>query len=163
MIARPSWDDTFLEMCGVIAKRSKDQNTKVGCVIVGRDHEIRTVGYNCFPRGLKDDLPERQERPLKYAFIEHAERNAIYNAAREGVALKDCVCYIPGLPCGDCARGLIQCKITEVVCGSNVIPERWRASCEPALTMLEEAGVKIRLPNTTDRLTLQIGSEWGTA
>lgn len=163
MIRRPSWDDTFIEMCGVLAKRSKDQNTKIGCVIVGPNHEIRTVGYNCFPRGLKDDLQERQERPAKYAFFEHAERNAVYNAARVGHALEDCTCYIPGLPCADCARALIQCGIREVVCGSNVIPERWREGCEAALVMLEEAGVVIRLPNSAKRLTLQIGSEWGQA
>lgn len=162
-MTRPSWDDTFIEMCGVLAKRSKDENTKIGCVIVGPDHEIRTVGYNCFPRGLDDNLPERQQRPTKYAYIEHAERNAVYNAARVGIALADCTCYIPGLPCSDCARALIQCGITEVVCGSNVIPERWRAGCEPALVMLDEADVMIRLPNTTERLTLKIGTDWGTA
>jgi dCMP deaminase len=161
-MARPSWDDTFIEICGVLAKRSKDENTKVGCVIVGPDHEIRSVGYNCFPRGLNDTLPERQQRPAKYTYFEHAERNAAYNAARIGVPLKGCICYIPGLPCADCARGLIQCGITEVVSGSNVIPERWRAGCEPALVMLEEAGVLIRLPNTTERLTLKIGTDWGT-
>jgi dCMP deaminase len=159
---RPTWDDTFIEMCGVLAKRSKDQSTKVGCVIVGPKHEIRSVGYNCFPRGLKDDTPEWQIRPTKYIYFEHAERNAVYNAARIGVPLEGCVCYIPGLPCSDCARGLLQCGIIEVVCGSNVIPERWRVGCEPALSMLQMAGIMVRLPNTTERLSLQIGSEWGT-
>ena len=160
-MSRPTWDDTFIEICAVLAKRSKDENTKVGAVIVGPNHEIRSVGYNCFPRGLNDDLPERQQRPAKYAFFEHAERNAIYNAARIGTSLEGCICYIPGLPCYDCARGMIQSGIVEVVCGSNVIPERWRAGCEPALAMLDEAGVTIRLPNTTERLALVVGDEWG--
>lgn len=160
---RPTWDDTFIEICGVLAKRSKDENTKIGCVIVGPSHEVRSMGYNCFPRGINDSLPERQLRPSKYFWLEHAERNAVYNSARIGVSLVGCTCYIPGIPCYDCARGLIQAGITEVVCGSNVIPERWRASCEPSLVMLEEAGVMIRLPNISERLTMEIGSEWGTA
>lgn len=160
-MSRPTWDDTFIEICGVLAKRSKDENTKVGCVIVGPAHEVRSMGYNCFPRGLNDNLPERQQRPMKYSFFEHAERNAVYNAARIGVSLMDCTCYIPGLPCYDCARGLIQSGIREVVCGSNVIPERWRKGCGPALIMLKEADVMIRLPNTTERLTMVIGNEWG--
>ena len=162
-MSRPTWDDTFLEIAGVLAKRSKDKNTKIGCVIVGPDHEIRSVGYNCFPRGINDNLPERQERPAKYAYFAHAERNAIFNAARIGVSLLGSTCYIPGLPCSDCARALIQSGIIEVVSGSNIIPERWRAGCEPALTMLEEAEVMIRLPNTTGRLELKIGTEWGVA
>jgi len=162
-VSRPTWDDTFLEICAVLAKRSKDENTKIGCVIVGPDHEVRSMGYNCFPRGCDDNRPERQQRPEKYAWFEHAERNAAYNAARVGVSLKGCTCYIPGLPCYDCARGLIQSGITEVVCGSNVVPERWAKGCAPALAMLEEADVMIRLPNTAERLELVVGSEWGTA
>jgi dCMP deaminase len=162
-MSRPTWDDTFLEICGVLAKRSKDENTKIGCVIVGPDHEIRSVGYNCFPRGIDDNVQARQERPEKYAFFAHAERNAIFNAARIGVPLLGSTCYLPLLPCSDCTRGLIQSGITEVVCGSNIVPERWAEGCGPSLAMLKEAGVMIRLPNTTWRLELKIGSEWGVA
>ena len=72
----PAWDQYYLEICKVVALRSKDPNTQIGCVIVGPNHEIRSTGYNSFPRGIRDDVPERLVRPAKYLWIEHAERNA---------------------------------------------------------------------------------------
>src|SRR5271157_1245793 len=82
----PGWDQYYLEICKVVSCRSKDPNTQIGCVIVGPNHEIRSTGYNSFPRGIRDDVPERLARPAKYLWIEHAERNAICNAARAGTA-----------------------------------------------------------------------------
>ncbi len=78
----PSWDRYYLDVCKVVGARSKDPNTQLGCIIVGPNHEIRSTGYNSFPRGIRDDVPERLVRPAKYLWIEHAERNAICNAAR---------------------------------------------------------------------------------
>ena len=80
----PTWDQYYLDICKVVATRSKDPNTQIGCVIIGPNHEIRSTGYNSFPRGIRDDVPERLVRPMKYLWIEHAERNAICNAARAG-------------------------------------------------------------------------------
>ena len=68
----PGWDQYYLEICQVVARRSKDPNTQIGCVIVGPNHEIRSTGYNSFPRGIRDDVPERLVRPTKYLWIEHA-------------------------------------------------------------------------------------------
>src|SRR6185295_4715100 len=82
----PGWDQYYLDICKVVASRSKDPNTQIGCVIIGPNHEIRSTGYNSFPRGIRDDVPERLVRPTKYLWIEHAERNAICNAARAGTA-----------------------------------------------------------------------------
>jgi dCMP deaminase len=161
-MSRPTWDDTFIEICSVIAKRSKDENTKIGCVIVGPNHEVRSLGYNCFPRGIDDNRPERQQRPWKYKFFEHAERNAIYNAARIGVPLEGCSVYIPLYPCADCARGVIQAGIVEIVCESVVIPERWITDCNAAEEMLREAGITVRLMNTTGHQPPRLGKEWGT-
>jgi len=160
-MSRPSWDDTFLEICHVLAKRSKDQNTKIGCVIVGPDKEIRSVGYNCFPRGIDDNRPERQERPEKYFWFEHAERNAAYNALRIGISLFGCTCYLPAPPCADCARGLIQIGIAEVVSEANIIPARFAANCKAAHAMLKEAGVLLRAPNSRESLVLIEGDSWG--
>ena len=100
------WDRYFMGLAVQAATLSKDESTKLGCVIVGPDREIRATGYNSFPRGVNDDRPERQGRPLKYKWFEHAERNAIYNAARVGVSLKGCVLYCAWPPCTDCARGI---------------------------------------------------------
>ena len=70
----------FYDMANLVAKKSKDQSTQIGAVIVVPDNEIRSIIYNSFPSGINDDLQERQERPEKYYWIEHAERNALYNA-----------------------------------------------------------------------------------
>ena len=130
-------------------------------MIVGSRREIRSVGYNSFPRGINDLVESRQERPQKYFYFEHAERNAIYNATLTETSLNGCTCYLPFHPCADCARGLIQVGVVEVVCRSDVIPERSRDSCLAAVAMFSEAGVKVRLPNSNEDLVLKIGDEWG--
>ena len=137
------WDAFFFSLCDQIAKMSKDESTKLGCVIVGPDREIRATGFNSFPRGIDDGVSERQERPLKYKFIEHAERNAIYNAARVGVGLKGCVLYCQWHPCSDCARAIIQSGIVEVVM-REAIEDRWVDDMLAARAMLDEAGVARR-------------------
>jgi dCMP deaminase len=111
----PEWNTYFMSLCYLIATRSKDPSTKVGCVIVGPDQEIRSTGYNSLPRHMDDNLPERFKRPLKYSYFEHAERNAIYNAARYGASLLGCSLYITWLPCIDCARAIVQSGISKVI------------------------------------------------
>jgi dCMP deaminase len=134
-----------MAMLPLIAERSHDPNTKTSCVIVGPDHEIRSTGYNGFPRGIRDDVPERLERPEKYFWIEHAERNAIYNAARVGVPLKDCTLYLSWLPCMDCARAMIQAGISRLVVDREEHERRRSPKWEPDFarvgTLLSEAGV----------------------
>ena len=160
---RPSWDDTFLEICRVIAKRSKDENTKLGSVIVGPDKEVRSLGYNCFPRDIEDHHPERQSREngYKYLWFSHAERNALDNALRMGTPTLGCTCYVPAHPCADCARGLIQSGIKEVVVASDVVPERFRENCTASASMFREAGVLVRLANTKTQIILKFGEGWG--
>jgi len=83
-----NWDEYFVAIAELVCFRSKDRSTKVGAVIVGPDNEIRSTGYNSFVRGINDTIEERQQRPEKYFWFEHAERNAIYCAARHGASLK---------------------------------------------------------------------------
>ena len=111
----PDWDSYYLSVCRTIATRSKDPSTQIGCIIVGPAREIRSTGYNSFPRGIVDTIPERQQRPEKYFWIEHAERNAIYNAARAGTPLEGCTVYVEVTPCMDCARAIVQAGIAKVV------------------------------------------------
>ena len=143
----PKWDDYFMAMLPLIAERSHDPNTKTSCVIVGPDHEIRSTGYNGFPRGIQDAIPERLERPEKYFWIEHAERNAIYNAARVGIPLKSCTLYLSWLPCMDCARGMIQAGITRLVVDKEEHERHRSPKWEPDFarvgTLLNEAGVSL--------------------
>lgn len=115
-----NWDAFHLSHALFMSTKSKDRSTQVGAVIVGPDHEVRSSGYNGFPRGVNDEADHRHERPLKYRFAEHAERNAIYNAARVGTPLKGCTLYVTSTPrklpvCADCARAIIQAGIVRVV------------------------------------------------
>ena len=102
-----NWDDYFMSMAYLVAAKSKDIRTHIGAVVVGLNNEIKTTGYNSFVRGLQDNMPERQEKPEKFYWFEHAERNAIYNATLIGTSLKGCKMYTNGIPCADCARGII--------------------------------------------------------
>ena len=83
------WGEYFINIAEQVKLKSKDNNTKIGVVIVGKDNEIVSTGYNSFPRGIDDSVEERQEKPEKYFWFEHAERNAIYNAARIGVDFRN--------------------------------------------------------------------------
>ena len=144
-----NWHEYFFNLANAVSLKSKDPHTKVGAIIVGPDKEIRSTGYNSFPRGINDNAPERLERPEKYKWIEHAERCAIYNAARSGVSTYQCIMYIPWFPCTDCARAIINSGISEIIIDyrdSNHWKSRkdnWSDDAERSKVMLSEAGVKI--------------------
>lgn len=110
------WSGYFLRIAQVVAQKSKDPSTKVGCVVTGPDHEIRSTGYNDLPRGVNDKPPERRERPAKYMWTAHAEENAIAQAARSGVSLLGGTLYCTHHPCAACTRMIIQAGIKRVVC-----------------------------------------------
>ena len=142
-----NWTDYFYNIAQQVKEKSKDERTKVGAVIVGKDKEIVSTGYNSFPRGIVDNRPERQERPEKYFWFEHAERNAIYNAARIGVSTKGCTKYLTcGIPCADCARGIINAGISRIFVTRAQGPssQKWQDSAERSMDMFDEAGVEVR-------------------
>lgn len=142
------WSKYFADLAELVSTKSKDRSTKVGAVIVGPDHEIISTGYNGFPRGVDDTVDSRHDRPIKYSYTEHAERNAIFNAARHGIALKDTTMYLNFslYPCPDCARAIIQSGITKVVgikgkafTGKG---DHWRSSFKISEEMFKEAGIE---------------------
>ena len=138
------WDTRFLELAKQIASWSKDPSTKVGCVVVGPDREIRSTGFNGLPRGIKDSDERLNNRDIKYPMICHAEENAIMHAARIGISLKECRAYVTWPPCTRCARSLIQAGISEVIYPESVdIPERWATDLDLSLNMFKEAKIKI--------------------
>jgi len=142
-----NWDDLYMTMVYLMAMKSKDESTHIGAVLVGPDNEVRSVGYNSFPRNINDDVAERQERPGKYDWFEHGERNVINNAALMGVRSKGCRMYTNGVPCTGCARGVINAGIKEVIVDkwwddNNI--DQWEREAEISLEMFEEAGVKVR-------------------
>ncbi|MCX6749126.1 MAG: deaminase [Candidatus Pacearchaeota archaeon] len=141
-----SWDDYFMTMVYLVASKSKDNRTHIGAVIVGPHREIRSTGYNSFVRGLDDSVPERQHKGEKQLWFEHAERNAVYNATLIGASLLDCIMYTNGVPCMDCARGIVQSGIREVVVDKKweTNTQNWAERNRRTLEMFAEVGVKLR-------------------
>lgn len=142
-----SYDDLYMNMAYLSAMKSKDQSTKIGAVVVDNDNTVRAIGFNSFPRGINDDLSERQEKPHKYFYFAHAERNSVYNSARTGVSLKDCRMYTPGFPCSGCAISIIQSGIKEVILCSEWSKKnsaKWSEEAAASKEMFDEAGVKVR-------------------
>lgn len=137
------WDKRFLYLAHNIASWSKDHRTQVGAVIIGEDRKPISFGYNGFPRGVNDDIAERHDRPDKYLYTEHAERNAIYNAEQ---STKGSTIYVTHMPCADCARAIIQKRISRVVVDSandhnGKTARRFPENYEASLAMLHEAGI----------------------
>jgi dCMP deaminase len=137
-----TWKDYFMDMAQLVSQRSKDPNTKVGCVVVSEDKIVMATGYNGLPRGV-EDKSERMERPAKYLWTSHAEENAVAQAARVGAKLKGGTAYVTHHPCSRCARSLIQAGITTVVIGSGTtsMPEE---EFDVARLMFLEAKVDVR-------------------
>lgn len=140
----------FMVMSRAAASLSKDRSTKLGAVILGPGFEIRAMGYNGFPRGVDDDIDSRHERPIKYSYTEHAERNAIYNAARVGTPLEGCRLLLesPIGICCDCARAIINVGINQVVIlrghdADSARQLRWEDNDPIVVEMFAEAGVEI--------------------
>lgn len=139
------WDKRFMDLAIHVAGWSKDRSTKVGCVVVGPRNDVRALGYNGFPRGANDTADHRHERPLKYRWTEHAERNAIYNAAMTGVTLSGCRIYLPWFPCMDCARAIVQSGITELIAiEPDMSDPKWGPDFREGLELFEECGVSVR-------------------
>ena len=126
------------------AYRSKDPGTQVGACIVSNENRIMTVGYNGMPRGCSDDdYPwERVGDVLdtKYAFVCHAELNAILNY--NGGSMKDSRCYVTLFPCNECAKALIQKGISEVIYMSDKYADS--DETKASKRMFDSAGVKYR-------------------
>lgn len=108
--ARPEWSDYFLGLAKVVSQRSHDKHTQHGCIITDRNHRILGVGYNGFPKGLDDNnLPT--DRPDKYPWMIHAERNALSNCV---IRPDNGIAYVTGQSCNDCIMALWQEGITTV-------------------------------------------------
>lgn len=139
---RRSWDEHFMDMAILVAQRSKDPSTKVGCVVVSEDKIVVATGYNGLPRGVQD-RSERMERPAKYLWTSHAEENAVAQSARVGAKLKGGTAFVTHHPCSRCARSLIQAGVTTVVVGrgKTSMPDE---EFEVARIMFKEAGVNVR-------------------
>jgi len=141
------WDYRFIELAKHVSSWSKDPSTKVGAVIVDKHNIVRGMGYNGFPRGVKDTSERYADRETKYRFVVHAELNAIMNATG---SVRECRIYVwPTLMvpsvCPECCKAVIQSGIEEVVGLQGETQERWQEMAHISETMLREAGLRIRM------------------
>ena len=148
-----SWDEYFMGVALLAAKRSKDPNTQVGACIVDTNNVILTTGYNGFPVGCSDDeFPWNREGEItKYPFVVHAELNAILNAG--GKSLRGSTLYVALFPCNECAKAIIQSGISEVKYLSDKYADT--PATKASKMMLNAAGVKLtRFEPDIETLTL---------
>ena len=137
-----SWDEYFMGVAMLAARRSKDPNTQVGCCIVSQDNIIISTGYNGMPKGCSDDeFPWNRDGAVsKYAYVVHAELNAILNA--NGRDLRGSRVYVALFPCNECAKAIIQSGVKEVLYLSDKYADSM--STLASKRMLDAAGVSYR-------------------
>ena len=143
-----NWNKRNLNLAYYISKWSRDPNRKCGAVIIGKDNTEKAIGYNGLPNNVdlnNSNIKKRYEKPQKYMWVEHAERNAIYTAGRNGVSLDGCKMYVTYFPCCDCARAIIQSGIKEVYSPKpDWRHHKWGESWKVSKQMFNECGVKIK-------------------
>lgn len=148
-----------MDMVEIVRSASKDPSTQVGAVIVSATNRVKATGYNGFPFGA-DDSPELYEdREYKYSHIIHAELNAIFQAATEGVSITPSDrMYCSLLPCIECANAIAQVGIREVVVPSVVelqkynpkLYDRWKDSFAKSIARFNELNIVVRfVPRST--------------
>lgn len=137
-----TWDEYFMGLAHLSAKRSKDPSTQVGAVIVSNDHRVVGIGYNGFPNGCSDDeFPwdrEGEFAQTKYPFVVHAELNAILNSNAD---LRGCSIYVSLFPCNECAKAIIQSGISRIVYESDKYADT--DGTKASKRMLKAAGVQL--------------------
>ncbi len=138
-----NWDEYFMGIALLSAKRSKDPSTQVGACIVDDDHKVVSIGYNGMPRGIADnDLTWEKGEGLhsKYLYVCHAEFNAILNI-RNGSSLKGCTVYVTLFPCNECTKAIIQTGIKKIVYLSDKYADT--IGMQASRKMLKLAGVEV--------------------
>ena len=148
-----NWDEYFMGIAMLAAKRSKDPNTQVGACIVSQDNIIISTGYNGMPKGCSDDEYswDREGEDTKYPYVVHAELNAVLNA--NGRDLRGSKLYVALFPCNECAKAIIQSGIREIRYLSDKYADT--PSTVASKRMLNAAGVKLtQLQPQVDTITL---------
>lgn len=139
-----SWDEYFMGVALLSAKRSKDPSTQVGACIVNDKNKIVGAGYNGLPIGCDDDEFPWEKRgdflDTKYPYVCHAELNAILNNI--GMDLKGCRIYTALFPCNECSKAIIQSGIIEVIYLSDKYADTDTAKA--SRLMLERSGIQYR-------------------
>jgi dCMP deaminase len=150
-----SWDAYFAEIAKTVARKSKDPRCQVGCVItLPPDNLIVSTGFNGLPREVLDSPALLADTPEKLIWVCHAEANAILNAARSGVRVRDCSIYVTKFPCFNCCQMIVQSGIAAIYTLDskywNDDPDDQDADHRRKRSLLAQAGIKITAPNHPD-------------
>lgn len=139
-----NWEEYFMSIAILSAKRSKDPSTQVGACIVNANNRIVSVGYNGFPRGCSDDVfpwtKGDDVNDSKYLYVTHAELNAILNC--RWTNLEDTIIYVTHFPCNECSKAIIQSGIKEVIYMYD--KNNGRKDIVASKRMFDAAGIKYR-------------------
>ena len=153
-----TWDEYFMGVAMLAARRSKDPSTQVGVCIVSQDNIIISTGYNGMPKGCSDDeFPwDRTGEDTKYPYVVHAELNAILNA--NGRDLRGSRIYVALFPCNECAKAIIQSGIREICYLSDKYADT--STTKASKRMLDAAGVRyVQLRTDVKSITLDLVPE----
>jgi len=143
---RPDWDEYFMDIAHVAAKRSNCSRRQVAAVIV-KNKQIISTGYNGTPRGIQNcneggcsrcNSSVKSGHGLTECLCSHAEENAIVQAAKHGISVEGAMLYTTFSPCLLCAKMIINCGISEVVFHSRYSID------DISSKILHEAGVHLR-------------------
>jgi dCMP deaminase len=124
---RLEWNDHHMMMALLTSQRSPDPNTQVGACIVDDKHRILGTGYNSFPRGICSSAfswDRENPDPLKnkYAYVVHAEKNAISNTL---VSIRNTTLFVTLFPCNECMKDIIQAGIRKVIYLDDKYKDQW--------------------------------------
>jgi dCMP deaminase len=143
-----SWDEYFLWMATAASMKSKDPKCRVGAVIASSDNVVLSTGFNGLPRGVHDDKHILANPDEKLKIICHAEQNAILNAARIGVALRDATIFVTKFPCLACCSAIIQVGITRIYTHDRKFwdDDPFDQDHSRKTDILKQAGIKVEAP-----------------
>lgn len=140
--------DKLLREAYAIARKSRDQSVQNGALLVRpKDGQVICGAANNFPKGV-EETEARLQRPLKYAFVEHAERATIFKAARHGAGVDGTIMVCPWFACPDCARAICLSGVKHVIGHKQMMdktPDRWREPIVYAFEIFAEYGVTYEL------------------
>lgn len=147
-----TWDEYFMGIAKLSAKRSKDPSTQVGACIVNDDHKILSLGYNGMPIGMNDDNApwdrEGEYLNTKYPYVCHSELNAILNA--RGINLTGATLYVTLFPCNECSKAIIQSGIKKVIYESDKYADT--DGVKASKRMFDECGIEYSKYQTKNKI-----------
>lgn len=131
-----------MDLAWLVSSRSKDPSTQVGAVIVNKDYNVVSTGYNGFPPGYPDTADVWDNRELKYDCVVHAECNAVARAAKSGRSTENSIAYVTHLPCLNCAKTLISAGVKKVIY-NTVVKSKSADEWNKSITLMETSGLEV--------------------